>query len=105
MASASGALVKNWKMPSEKLATLHDHDTQAFDVEVDMARALISPDPNARPKHFSNFFEEDVFVFAIMMATASTVSTTHTRGLNTDLPPRHSFKASLLSTRQQLAET
>lgn len=95
MARASGAVLENWKMPSEKPATLHDHDTQAFDVEVDMARALISPDPNARPKHFASFFEEDVFVFTIMMATASTVSNIGDRGLNTNWLSRHSFKVSL----------
>ncbi|KAE8444781.1 hypothetical protein EG329_014241 [Mollisiaceae sp. DMI_Dod_QoI] len=45
---------------------------KAFDIEVDMARALITADPNARPRHFRNVFEEVVFVFTVMMATACT---------------------------------
>lgn len=45
---------------------------RAFDIEVDMAQSLITSDPNARPKHFRNLFEECLFVFMVMMATAST---------------------------------
>jgi len=44
----------------------------AFDIEVEMARSLITSDPDARPEHFRNLFEECLFVFMVMMATAST---------------------------------
>lgn len=37
-----------------------------------MARSLITSDPSARPEHFRNLFEECLFVFMVMMATAST---------------------------------
>ena len=37
-----------------------------------MARSLIASDPDARPEHFRNLFEECLFVFMVMMATAST---------------------------------
>ena len=37
-----------------------------------MARSLITSDPDARPGHFRNLFEECLFVFMVMMATAST---------------------------------
>ncbi|KAF8854768.1 MFS general substrate transporter, partial [Acephala macrosclerotiorum] len=45
---------------------------KAYNIEVDMARELITADPNARPKHFRNVFEEFIFVFTVMMATACT---------------------------------
>ena len=45
---------------------------RAFDLEVEMAQSLITFDPNARPGHFRNLFEECLFVFMVMMATAST---------------------------------
>lgn len=45
---------------------------RAFNIEAEMARALITSDPDARPKHFRNLFEECLFVFVVMMATAST---------------------------------
>jgi hypothetical protein len=79
-------LVPNWAMPSEKrisrsypevptpYRTLEDNDIKVFDIEVNMARSLITSNPNKRPKHFANLFEECVFVFTIMMAIASTVS-------------------------------
>jgi len=44
----------------------------AFDIEVEMAGSLIISNPNARPEHFRNLFEECLFVFMVMMATAST---------------------------------
>lgn len=47
---------------------------KAYNVEVDMARELITADSNSRPKHFHNVFEEVIFVFTVMMATACTVS-------------------------------
>jgi hypothetical protein len=47
-------------------------DNRAFDIEVEMARFLITANPDARPKHFRNLFEEFLFVFMVMMATAST---------------------------------
>ena len=43
-----------------------------FDIEVEMARSLISSDPNTRPEHFRNLLQECLFVFMVMMATAST---------------------------------
>jgi hypothetical protein len=46
---------------------------KAFDVEVELARALVTANPNSRPRHFGNVFEEFIFVFTVMMATASTV--------------------------------
>jgi hypothetical protein len=45
---------------------------KAFDVEVSMAQALMPQDPNGRPAHFANNFEEVIFVFTVMMATAAT---------------------------------
>jgi hypothetical protein len=45
---------------------------KAFDIEVEMARSLITSDPDVRPEHFRNLFEECLFVFMVMMATAST---------------------------------
>ena len=45
---------------------------KAFDVEVSMAQALMPQDPNGRPAHFANNFEEAIFVFTVMMATAAT---------------------------------
>jgi hypothetical protein len=45
---------------------------KCFDIEADMANALIPQNPNSRPKYFRNLYEECIFVFAIMMATSST---------------------------------
>jgi hypothetical protein len=45
---------------------------KAFDIEVEMARSLITSDPDVRPEHFRNLFEECLFIFMVMMATAST---------------------------------
>lgn len=45
---------------------------EALDVEARMAKALMPQDPNARPTHFANNFEEAIFVFTVMMATAAT---------------------------------
>ena len=36
------------------------------------SRLQLDADPNARPKCFRNLFEECIFVFTVMMATAST---------------------------------
>jgi hypothetical protein len=47
-------------------------DYKAFEIDVEMARSLITSDPDARPEHFRNLFEEYLFVFMVMMATAST---------------------------------
>ncbi|OWP01737.1 hypothetical protein B2J93_2329 [Marssonina coronariae] len=66
------------KLPSQSSrsactsTTLVNSDIKAFDVEADMAFALVSSDPNARPKNFRNLFEECIFVFTAMMAVAST---------------------------------
>ena len=54
------------------LTALHHPDVKCFDVEADMAEAVIPQDPNARPKHFSSAFEECVFIFTVMMSAAST---------------------------------
>ena len=54
------------------LTAVHYSDVKSFDVEADMAEALMPPDPDARPKHFRSTFEECVFVFTVMMAAAST---------------------------------
>ncbi len=59
---------------SSSSVTLVNSDIRAFDVEADMAFALVASDPNARPKHFRNLFGECTFVFTAMMAIASTVS-------------------------------
>jgi hypothetical protein len=45
---------------------------EALDAEVSMAQALMPQDPNGRPAHFANNFEEAIFVFTVMMATAAT---------------------------------
>jgi hypothetical protein len=45
---------------------------KALDVEASMAQALMPQDPNGRPAHFANNFEEGIFVFTVMMATAAT---------------------------------
>ncbi|KAG4428451.1 hypothetical protein IFR05_016063, partial [Cadophora sp. M221] len=57
---------------SPSFATLVNSDVTAFDVEADMAFALVASDPNARPKQFRNLFEECIFVFTAMIAIAST---------------------------------
>jgi hypothetical protein len=49
-------------------------DVKAFDVEVAMAKSIMDPNPDARPRHFRNLFQECIFVFTVMMSTASTVS-------------------------------
>lgn len=41
-------------------------------VEADLAQFFQTLDPNARPKHFKNAFEEWIFVFTVMMCTAAT---------------------------------
>jgi hypothetical protein len=91
MERVSTHLLEDSKMPSDNYAALDDHDIKAHNIEVDMARSLVSLDVNARPKAFANFFEEIVFVFTVMMATASTVSWVHSCGIITDFL-RHSFK-------------
>ncbi|KAL2071894.1 hypothetical protein VTL71DRAFT_13129 [Oculimacula yallundae] len=53
-------------------STLVNSDINAFNVEADMALALVASDPNARPKQFRSLFEECIFVFTAMMAVAST---------------------------------
>jgi hypothetical protein len=54
------------------LTAVHHPDVKCFDIEADMAEAVIPRDPNARPKHFTSPFEECVFVFTVMMSAAST---------------------------------
>ncbi|TAQ84782.1 hypothetical protein B7494_g6888 [Chlorociboria aeruginascens] len=51
------------------LATVANSD---FDVELEMSQVLCPHDPNDRPKCFRNLFEECIFVFTVMLATAST---------------------------------
>jgi MFS family permease len=72
--SNNGAIKSNHQVfPSLSSSTIaHGSDIKAFDIEVDMAQNLITHDPNARPSHFRNAFEECIFVFTVMMATAST---------------------------------
>jgi hypothetical protein len=41
-------------------------------VDAEMAESLMPTDPNARPKNFRTTFEECVFVFTVMMCSAST---------------------------------
>jgi len=50
------------------------NDTLNADIEASPVRSLLPQDhdPNARPKCFRNIFEECIFVFTVMMATAST---------------------------------
>jgi hypothetical protein len=72
-----------WMMPS-RTAGQHSYPVtpsvnesvhsryKAFDIGVAMARALITSDADARPKHFRNLFSECLFVFMVMMSTAST---------------------------------
>ena len=70
----------NPSVPVENLPSIHSSSTavhhcsnvQCFDIEVDMAEALMPQDPNARPRHFNSTFEECVFVFTVMMSAAST---------------------------------
>jgi hypothetical protein len=45
---------------------------ESFEVEASMVQALMPQDPNGRPAHFANNFEEAIFVFTVMMATAAT---------------------------------
>ncbi|KAG9232815.1 major facilitator superfamily domain-containing protein [Amylocarpus encephaloides] len=56
---SSGAMLAGW-------------ENQSFDVEAAMAQALKEQDPDARPQHFQTTFQEIVFVFTVMMATAAT---------------------------------
>lgn len=59
--------------PSQSsLTTVHHSDVKSFDVEADMAEALVPSHPNARPKNFCSTFEECVFIFTVMMCAAST---------------------------------
>jgi hypothetical protein len=71
------ALNSNFKIYSSlpslpSLTTVPYSDVKSFDVEADVAQTLIQQDPNARPRYFRNNFEECIFVFTVMMATAST---------------------------------
>ena len=59
-------------LSDSSLTAVHHSDVKSFDVETDMAEALMPSHPNARPKHFRNAFEECVFVFTVMMCAAST---------------------------------
>lgn len=47
-------------------------DQGSFAIQANMADYLALANPNARPEHFRNLFEECIFVFAIMMATSAT---------------------------------
>ncbi|KAF4635779.1 hypothetical protein G7Y89_g2328 [Cudoniella acicularis] len=65
--------------------TLRSLGTRALDVEVAMAHALMASDPNERPKHFRNNFEEGIFVFTVMMATAATTFLQGAVVINTEM--------------------
>jgi hypothetical protein len=54
------------------LTAVHHADADSFDVEADMAEALMPSAPNSRPKNFRSTFEECVFVFTVMMCASST---------------------------------
>lgn len=59
--------------PTKSPASLQEYCRHtAFDVEVMMAQVLAEDDANGRPRHFANNFEEAIFVFTVMMATAAT---------------------------------
>ena len=62
----------SFSLSSSSRSTSVRSSHKAFDIEVEMARSLITSDPDARPGHFRNLFEECLFVFMVMMATAST---------------------------------
>jgi hypothetical protein len=70
-------LYTNSKMdyPSQKtlpaIPCIPYSDVKSLGIEADMALALVDHDPNARPRHFRNAFEEYIVVFTVMMATAS----------------------------------
>lgn len=49
-----------------------DPDDKSQDVEAAMAEVIEDEDPDARPKVFRNAFEECIFVFTVMLSTAST---------------------------------
>ena len=54
---------------SKGIYSVHD----ALEAEYDLSRSLVDdPDPNVRPKPFRSLVEECLFVFMVMMATAST---------------------------------
>ena len=57
---------------STSATNLDSLSIKVFDVEADMVQHLNLPDPNARPSCFRNTFEECIYVFTVMMATAST---------------------------------
>jgi hypothetical protein len=57
---------------SSSVTAVHHADVESFDVEADMAEAVMQHDSNARPEHFTSTFEECVFVFTVVMASAST---------------------------------
>lgn len=58
---------------SSSTAGVASSDVKAFDVEVAMANSIIDPNLDARPRHFRSLFQECIFVFTVMMSTASTV--------------------------------
>lgn len=57
---------------SSSVTVIHLSDVESLDVEADMAESLMPHDPNARPENFTSTFEECVFVFTVVMASAST---------------------------------
>ena len=70
---ASHQMSQRNDLPSQSsLTAVHHADVRSFDVEADMAEALMPPAPNVRPKNIRSALEEWVFVFTIMMCTAST---------------------------------
>ena len=58
---------------SSSTAGVASSDVKAFDVEVAMANSIIDPNPDARPRQFRSLLQECIFVFTVMMSTASTV--------------------------------
>jgi hypothetical protein len=62
----------SWPFPSPPRRPSLCYRCKSFANKVEMAGSLITSDPNARPEHFRNLFQECLFIFMVMMATAST---------------------------------
>jgi hypothetical protein len=94
MTSSTLSRQTSYSLPSSSRSSSVRPTFRAFDIEVEMAQSLMTPDPNARPEHFRNLFTECLFVFMVMMATASTtflqgviVINTATIGRDLDMTP------------------
>jgi hypothetical protein len=69
---STGSSTRNDFTSHSSLTAVQHSDVKSFDIEADMAEALMPRDPNARPKTFRTAFEECVFVFTVVMCAAST---------------------------------